>query len=85
VTSDNHRHRTGIKDRCELLAQGGRFHCIEPTEIGGRAIRSVLVTGIVDAAKIDVDCVDSSLTKPVSTRALHACVDAVLSNRSARS
>jgi len=57
----------------------------------------VLVTGIVDAAGVDGahvkarddghegdgDEVDSFLTKPVSTRALRACVDAVLSNRSA--
>ncbi len=57
----------------------------------------VLVTGIVDAAGVDGaqvkahgdgheadgDDVDSFLTKPVSTRALRACVDAVLPNRSA--
>lgn len=45
----------------------------------------VLVTGIVDAARVDgthLDSVDSYLTKPVSTRALRACVDEVLSNRS---
>ena len=56
----------------------------------------VLVTGIVDAAKVDgahvdghidarFDSVDSYLTKPVSTRALRACVDVVLSNRSSGS
>ncbi len=52
----------------------------------------VLVTGIVDAAKVDgahvdarFDSVDSYLTKPVSTRALRACVDVVLSNRSSSS
>ena len=46
----------------------------------------VLVTGIVDAARVDgihvESVVDSYLTKPVSTRALRACVDEVLSNRS---
>jgi CheY-like chemotaxis protein len=49
----------------------------------------VLVTGIVDAARVDgthfdahFNSVDSYLTKPVSTRALRACVDEVLSNRS---
>ena len=45
----------------------------------------VLVTGIVDAARVDgthLDSVDSYLTKPVSTQALRACVDEVLSNRS---
>ncbi|HYN73431.1 MAG TPA: response regulator [Nakamurella sp.] len=46
----------------------------------------VLVTGVVDAAKVDgahFDSVDAYMTKPVSTRALRACVDTVLSNRSA--
>ena len=53
----------------------------------------ILVTGIVDAARVDgahvdahlaarFDAVDAYLTKPVNTRALRACVDAVLSNRS---
>jgi len=53
----------------------------------------ILVTGIVDAARVDgahvdahlaarFDAVDAYLTKPVNTRALRACVDEVLSNRS---
>ena len=56
----------------------------------------VLVTGIVDAAGVDgahvdahlaaqFDAIDAYLTKPVSTRALRACVDAVLSSWSTRS
>jgi CheY-like chemotaxis protein len=60
----------------------------------------VLVTGIVDAARVDgahreahsagdgdaqFDAVDAYLTKPVSTRALRACVDAVLTKRSSNS
>ena len=54
----------------------------------------VLVTGVVDAARVDrahvdaevaarFESVDAYLTKPVSTRALRACVDAVLAQRPA--
>ena len=92
---DDHSDGTGAEDFCEPLPQGRRFDGIEPTEQNdGRG--NPVVTGDVDTQAADsaapgrflaarFDAVDAYLTKPVNTRALRACVDAVLANRSINS
>ena len=79
---------------CDFAMPGGTgFDVLARLDRGPGHPVFVLVTGIVDAAGVDgahvgahlngqFDVVDAYLTKPVSTRALRACVDEVLSNRS---